>query len=301
MAELLGWRPCPCLLLADIRISMTLAAQASSSWIPVVGAIGAVLGACIAGAIGFASSWYTLRVQRRTTLQTLEHQRAQVFNERFASAADKLGHSSPATRLAGVYALAGLADDWVDQRQVCIDVLCGYMRLPYYVSPNHSGYREGERQVRLSIMRVIRDHLRDGSWDGRTFALHRVTFDGADLSRIKMSGGRLSFYRADFGSGHIDLHGSVFSGGAIVDFREARITGAEIDFRGAEFIDGRTNFGGTTLADGLIDFHGASFRGGTVDLRGIDILGGTIDLRDPADQTSPPERPDPPANGTLLG
>ncbi|MFD9499878.1 hypothetical protein [Streptomyces sp. NPDC060035] len=34
-----------------------------------------------------------------------------------------LGHDQAAVRLAGVYALARLADDWAEQRQVCIDVL----------------------------------------------------------------------------------------------------------------------------------------------------------------------------------
>jgi hypothetical protein len=31
--------------------------------------------------------------------------------------------------LAGVYAMSRLADDWTDQRQQCVDVLCAYLRL----------------------------------------------------------------------------------------------------------------------------------------------------------------------------
>jgi hypothetical protein len=53
-----------------------------------------------------------------------------LFNERFTTAAGQLGSETPAVRLAGVYAMAGLADDWTDQRQTCIDVLCAYLRLP---------------------------------------------------------------------------------------------------------------------------------------------------------------------------
>jgi hypothetical protein len=30
-----------------------------------------------------------------------------------------------------VYALAGLADDWPENRQTCVDVLCAYLRMPY--------------------------------------------------------------------------------------------------------------------------------------------------------------------------
>ena len=53
------------------------------------------------------------------------------FDERFAAAAAQLGAPTAAERLAGVYAMAALADTWEQHRQQCIDVLCGYLRLPY--------------------------------------------------------------------------------------------------------------------------------------------------------------------------
>ncbi|MFE6157023.1 hypothetical protein [Streptomyces sp. NPDC057889] len=40
--------------------------------------------------------------------------------ERYAQAAEQLGHEQAAVRLAGVCAMARLADDWPEQRQVCI-------------------------------------------------------------------------------------------------------------------------------------------------------------------------------------
>jgi len=49
---------------------------------------------------------------------------ANQFADRYITAAGQLGHDKAAVRLAGVYALARLADDWDEQRQVCIDVLC---------------------------------------------------------------------------------------------------------------------------------------------------------------------------------
>ncbi|MBT2511344.1 hypothetical protein J7I98_37125 [Streptomyces sp. ISL-98] len=55
--------------------------------------------------------------------------------ERYTTAADQLGHDEAAVRLAGVYAMARLADDWIEQRQVCIDVLCAYLRMPYEPDP----------------------------------------------------------------------------------------------------------------------------------------------------------------------
>lgn len=54
-----------------------------------------------------------------------------LFNERFAAASTQLGGESAMVRLAGVYAMATLADDWVEGRQMCVDVLCAYIRKPY--------------------------------------------------------------------------------------------------------------------------------------------------------------------------
>ncbi|MCW2916132.1 MAG: hypothetical protein JWN52_4200 [Actinomycetia bacterium] len=33
------------------------------------------------------------------------------------------------------YAMAGLADDWEQGRQTCVNVLCAYLRLPYAPDP----------------------------------------------------------------------------------------------------------------------------------------------------------------------
>jgi hypothetical protein len=58
-----------------------------------------------------------LEEQRKQLDKTLSEQRAQTLNERFATAAEQLGSDKPAIRLAGVYAMAGLADDWEENRQ----------------------------------------------------------------------------------------------------------------------------------------------------------------------------------------
>lgn len=58
-----------------------------------------------------------------------------LFNERFATAAGQHAHDRPAVRRAGVYAMAGLADDRPEQRQTCVDVLCAYLRMPYEPEP----------------------------------------------------------------------------------------------------------------------------------------------------------------------
>ncbi|WP_458107959.1 pentapeptide repeat-containing protein [Arthrobacter sp. R3-55] len=58
-------------------------------------------------------------------LRSTEH-----YDERFAKAAEMLGAENAATRLGGVYALAALGDEWSENRQQCVDLLCGYMRSP---------------------------------------------------------------------------------------------------------------------------------------------------------------------------
>jgi hypothetical protein len=58
------------------------------------------------------------------------------FVERFGAAASQLGATDVAVRIAGVYAMASAADESDGlRRQQCIDVLCGYLRLPY--DPDH--------------------------------------------------------------------------------------------------------------------------------------------------------------------
>ena len=77
-----------------------------------------------------------LEEQRKQLDRTLAEQRTRTLNERFATAAGQLGDDKPpAVRLAGVYAMAGLADDWPENRQTCVDVLCAYLRMPYDPDP----------------------------------------------------------------------------------------------------------------------------------------------------------------------
>ena len=138
------------------------------------------------------------------------------FDERFAAAAAQLGAPTAAERLAGVYAMAALADTWEQHRQQCIDVLCGYLRLPYdptnalltTVVSEHTWpigtatgketrtYKQlpNDREVRLTIISTITRHLRDPapiSWQGKNFDFTGATFDGGDFSRATFTGGQI--------------------------------------------------------------------------------------------------------------
>jgi hypothetical protein len=102
-------------------------------------------------------------------------QPAGVVVQRFATAAEQLGSDKPAVRLAGVYAMAGLADDWEENRQTCVDVLCPYLRMPYEPDPGQDAPEpqrlafHASREVRHTVIRVITAHLREDAtvpWQG---------------------------------------------------------------------------------------------------------------------------------------
>ncbi|MET8044862.1 pentapeptide repeat-containing protein [Micromonospora sp. NPDC005215] len=210
-----------------------------------------------------------------------------LFNERFAKASEQLGSEKAAVRLAGVYAMAGLADDWMEGRQTCIDVLCAYLRMPYDAPREWAGdgltseedgrsekidqrarsARE-EREVRHSAFRLIGRHLRlqaddANSWRGYDYDFTGAVLDGGDFSGATFDGGMVSFREAMFTGGTVSFTGATFSGGR-VSFRGAMFIGGTVSFTGATFSGGRVSFGGATFSDGTVTFGEATFSGGRV-------------------------------------
>ena len=125
-----------------------------------------------------------------------------------------------AVRIAGVYAMAGVADEssTPSRRQQCIDVLCGYLRLPY--DPEHGRshrtehgikiqrsetveeqfthrLRQNDCEVRQTIVRVIAAHLQDDAehrWSNHDFDFTGVLFENADFAGATFRGHITSFY-----------------------------------------------------------------------------------------------------------
>ncbi|WAZ26780.1 pentapeptide repeat-containing protein [Streptomyces cinnabarinus] len=214
-----------------------------------------------------------------------------LHTERFTTAVSQLGEESAAVRLGGVHALAGLADDAPTRelRQTCIDVLCAYLRLPYTAEadlPENDAEARHDylalREVRHTVIRLIRDHLRlplqhHHSWQGHDFDFTSVTFDGGDLSQTVFSGGTVHFIGATFASSNVDFSGATFSGGT-VHFGGATFTGGWVDFRVATFSGGTIFFGGAAFSGGTVDFTGATFSGGTVYFVEAAFSGGRVDF-----------------------
>ncbi len=190
-----------------------------------------------------------------------------LFNERFAKAAEQLGSDKAAIRLSGVYAMAGLADDWTHGRQTCIEVLCAYLRLPY-TTPDGEGEEQdkarAERQVRYTVIRILRDRLRPDakvSWQGHDLNFTGATFDGGDFSGAEFSAGDVTFRACRFVAGVVDFTRTRFTG-ARVSFLEATFSGSEVWFQGSEFDSGVVDFSLTKVLEGTLDFTDANLSGG---------------------------------------
>ncbi|OKI74910.1 pentapeptide repeat-containing protein [Streptomyces sp. CB02414] len=238
-----------------------------------------------------------------------------LHTERFSQAIDKLGSDSPAVRLGGVHALAGLADDAPDDnlRQTCIDVLCAYLQLPFTPDPGNDLAHQEEhhrylalRKVRHTILRLIGDHYRrprgsHRSWQGCDLDLTNVTIDcSMDFRGTRFSGGTVrfdgstfsdgtvSFRDATFSDGEVLFSGSTFSGGTVrfsgstfsggtVLFNGSTFSGSRVYFDGATFSDGRVNLGSSTFSGGTVLFNGSTtFSGSRVHFGGSTFSGGTV-------------------------
>ncbi|MFF0874483.1 pentapeptide repeat-containing protein [Micromonospora aurantiaca (nom. illeg.)] len=231
-----------------------------------------------------------------------EHHRngIRLLNERFSTTADQLGSDKAAIRLAGVYAMAGLADDWREGRQTCIDVLCAYMRLPYSppgmtvatVSGEANDQRvlandadlnsKQEREVRHTVLRLIGDHLRriEGdpfSWSGYEFDFTGAVIDGGNFAGAEFKGGRVSFERATFVLGEFSLAGATFDT-TLASFAGAKFEGAGVSFKAASFTNSELDFESCEVSAGELDFRDIKLNGGRLSLRSSNLTGGTVDF-----------------------
>ena len=238
----------------------------------------------------------TLEAQSVQLDRTLAEQRTRTLNERFSTAAEQLGSDKPAVRLAGVYAMAGLADDWEENRQTCVNVLCAYLRMPYEPDPGQSASEQQRlafqaiREVRHTVIGVIAGHLREDaavSWQGLNLDFTGVVFDGGDFGHVRFSSGTVKFWGAQFSGGTVGFDFTEFSGGTVdfnhakfsggtVSFNCAKFSGGTVRFGFAKFSDGKVLFGFTQISGGKVYFNNAQFSGGTVNFVGAEFSGGTV-------------------------
>ena len=143
---------------------------------------------------------------------------AREFRARFVTSVEMLTVTGAIKRTAGLYALAALADDWIgfqrrEEAQVCINVLCGYLRSP--LTSRDGEADTDEAAVRRSGYSIIQSRLatvdepKVAAWSGFRFDLRDapITFQASlnqvtigldtliDLSGAEISADRTSFHQ----------------------------------------------------------------------------------------------------------
>lgn len=213
---------------------------------------------------------------------------------RFTTAAEQLAHDTTTIQTAGAYALASLADDWLtrdnsQEAQVCVNVLCTYLRT-HHLTRTAPGAEYDYTQepfdqpVRDTITRIITSHLHPiatPSWshlnyDSTGTHLHDASFidavfsgDQVSFKKATFSGDRVSFDSAGFSGEKVSFDEAMFSGG-VVEFSkvtfsarlarfEATFSGLRANFRGAVFSGEQVSFERAAFSGGGVSFNGAVF------------------------------------------
>ena len=253
----------------------------------------------ILAATGGVLAILTLWENRRKNIQEKEkndqdHTR-QVHAERrarYAKAVEQLADDKSAIRLGGVYTLAKLVDDWLDDEktlpsmekrrqegQIIIDSLCAYIRSSFPLAERNDeltlSYEEYQQkyQENKQSKQSREEFLRDKSLfreeqEVRQTILSEIKkrLNGGEVKREdgkhEITPGTWSYFKYDFLSTvffyRVDFSNSYF--GASSNFSGAKFTGYAY-FSGAKFIDFADFTGAkfTGYADFYADFSEANF------------------------------------------
>ncbi|WP_155852610.1 hypothetical protein [Arthrobacter sp. H14] len=207
------------------------------------------------------------------------------LRDRYVSAADQLGSESRPIRLAGIYALASLADDWseernVKERQVCIDLLTTYLAL----GANDTDTVESQGPEWETIWSTIFDRAvlerNNPGWPGADVRIRNVRLKNR-LSGLRFDYGSLSFSGSPVSAMEFDgcdFHATEvlfdsYDRGGVLSFRNCRFSGGSINFGWPPDSDApgayedlkihsfNCNFEGTqVLLDGSVDMGGYTFQ-----------------------------------------
>lgn len=222
------------------------------------------LGAVGAGALAYWNGQLSRKQEQGIYTADVVRERESALRTRYLAVAEQLANESSAIRLAGVYSVAALADDWHtfgddSERRVCIDLLRAYLRVATEKLHTPDGValrseESGEREVRQTIVRLISDRVHTPAdparkrWPieecslARSFLRHvrledadlsGMDFDYADLTGADLAGANLSdahLYRATL-TGDADLQNSNLTNTHLerADLTSAKLGGATLE------------------------------------------------------------------------
>ena len=227
-----------------------------SSTLTAVGGIGAV-------------GYLVIKYREQASAERAEvHQNEGEADKKLTAAVQQLGSNSPQVRIAGVYALADVADTYEGPyHQRVVDILCGYLRTDRLLkdangdtryatnedgSPNYSLPLSADNPVESTILSVLASHLRSsttaeakhqsrGPWSTCTLDIHgahiteHVNFDYAQIGEIDAHSIQLtqgaSFTQTKF-TNRANFDNSTFT--QIANFWKSKFEN-EVSFRGTIF------------------------------------------------------------------
>lgn len=232
--------------------------------------IGLAVVAGFGGVVALAVNYRKQRVTEAAHAHSLnqeERERTKLFNERFKVAAELLNGEQPGLRIAGVSAMAGLADDWEAQRQMCVDALIDQLRL-----------HEDDGQTANKVFRALKErlgtHREAGPWSGLNFDFSGIRFADADFSErtfagavifdgAEFTGDNTSFERTAFKNTTLSCHGTTFTN-TDVNFQDAHCLFGAMEFVGCTFDRATLNMRGMNSLGRGIDFYRSTFTGSSV-------------------------------------
>ncbi|MGC3992619.1 MAG: pentapeptide repeat-containing protein [Propionicimonas sp.] len=250
----------------------------SEGWLGLL-KVALTVSAGVGGAVALTVAYRKQRLaERHEPRQVAEEQRAAAASKReaekscldqYRAAVEQLAHANSTVRLAGVYALANLADAWMARRQQCVDVLCAHVRTPWDSNPDT---QSGESEVRSTILRVIGAHLRDDkrppgyeSWSELDLDLSGGDLNGLDWSECVI--GKINFRMAKFRGGAWFSRSTILGTAEFINasFDEDAVFSDVVFNSGAIFADATfakdARFNGTTFHDDAL-FPEVAFNGG---------------------------------------
>lgn len=227
---------------------------------------------------------------------------------RFVTTVDMFTSTSSIKRTAAFFAMGALADDWdahgrADESQVCIDVLCAYLRrpLPEELDPARLEV-EAERSAGFDVLAKHLSGSPARSWGSRkinlegieitqTLQIEKMLIDGGSVSfaqAVLSSTARLRLPGARISNGSLHLNGAQLAGAAVIDLEECVISdgslvslarariggGASVSFYGAN-VSGNSRIALSQVevgSGGSISFEDAKIHDSRLHFPGVSIL-----------------------------